>query len=333
MRFLSSMKLALFLLFFLGAVASLGTLIPQGQPPGFYRAYYGETWGNFILLLSLDHLYRSWWFITLGALLGVNLLLCSVRRGKKLTGWKGWGSILLHLSLLLVLAGAALSGYLGRSTYVEIGVGDGVDLAAYGFPGLTLTVKDFRLEYYPNLEPQQYISRLLLETAQGLKREQEVKVNYPLKFKGLKIYQKGYGWLVRGQVSTGTRVFPFELAHGEELLLDEAQNLRLRFFFLPDYDEQGATMHSRSPLPRNPKLACVLLQDTGIIAREVIGEGEGKGVKDYTVTFSGYRYYTGLEIKKDPGLGLVYMGFVLLLLGLVMRYLVPEKIRQVGGET
>lgn len=332
MRFLSSMKSALSLLLFLGAAASLGTLIPQGQPPLFYRAHYGEAGGSFILLLSLDHVYRSWWFLTLVSLLGLSLLLCSLRRWKKLTGWKGRGSVLLHLSLLLILAGAVLSAYLGRTAYVELGVGDKVDLAPYGFPGFTLFVRDFRIEYYPTLEPRQYISLLRLETGWGSTKEEEVKVNHPLKFEGLKIYQKSYGWLVKGQVSADTGVSPFELAHGEELLLDEAQKLRLRFFFLPDRGGAPA-MPPSSPLPPNPRLACLLLRDTAILAAENIGQGESRALGDYTVTFAGYRHYTGLEIKKDPGVGVTYGGFALLLLGLVMRYLVPDKRKLAGGES
>lgn len=319
------MKLALFLLLLLGAIASLGTFLPQGQPAGFYKAYYGEGLGSLILILSLDHLYRSWWFLTLAAFLAVNLLACSLQRVKKSARWKEWGSIVLHLSLLVILTGAVISGSMGRSAYVEIGVGDSVDLALHGFPGQVLTVKDFRIEYYDNLEPKQYISDILLKANDGSKIHQEIKVNYPLKFKGLKIYQKSYGWLVKGEVTAGGKALPFELASGQKLLIDE--NNSLMFFFIPDYDAQSSKLRSLSPFPRNPKLACALVQDHNIVDMQIIGEKDTEIIKNYPVTFSGYRYYTGLEIKKDPGISIVYFGFGLLLLGFVLRYLVPDKTK------
>ncbi|KUK12165.1 MAG: ResB protein required for cytochrome c biosynthesis-like protein [Moorella sp. 60_41] len=326
------MKAAFLLLLCLGAAASAGTFIPQGQPPSFYYARYGEAAGNFLLLLSLDQVYRSWWFLTLAALLGLSLLLCSLRRWKNLRGWRGRGSVLLHLSLLLILAGAVLSAYLGRSAYVEIGVGEGVDLAAHGFPGFALSVKDFRIEYYPTLEPRQYISLVRVESDSGSVREQEVKVNHPLKFEGLKIYQKRYGWLIQGEVSYGTGVFPFQAAHGGELLLDEVQRLRLRFFLLPGGEGATATPPS-SPPTDTPGLACLLLRDTDILATGIIGPGESRTLGDYTVTFIGHRRYTGLEIKRDPGVGVTYAGFVLVLVGFVMRYLISDKMKLAGGES
>lgn len=319
------MKLALILLLLLGAIASLGTLLPQGQPPGFYVAYYGESLGKLILLLSLDHLYRSWWFLALAVLLALNLLACSARRIKKSAGWKEWGSIVLHLSLLVILTGAVISGAMGRNAYVEIGVGDSVDLASHGFPGQVLTVREFRIEYYENLEPKQYISDLLLKTDEGGEIRQEIRVNYPLKFKGLKIYQKSYGWLVKGEVTAGGQALPFELSSGQKLPLDENNSLML--FFIPDHDVQSSKWHSLSPFPRNPKLACALIQDHSIVDMQIVGEKETKVLKNYPVTFLGYRYYTGLEIKKDPGVSIVYLGFGLLLLGFVLRYLMPDKTK------
>ncbi|WXJ95346.1 Cytochrome c biogenesis protein CcsB [Neomoorella carbonis] len=323
--FLSSMKLGLLLLLLLGVLASLGSFLPQGQPAGFYRAYYGDVPGRLIVLLSLDHLYRSWWFIALGALLAVNILTCSLRRIKKAPSLRSWGSVILHLSILVILAGAVISGVMARHAYVEIGAGDSLDLAARGFPGYALRVKEFKIEYYENFQPKQYISSVSLKTADGQEIEREIQVNRPLKFKGLKIYQTSYGWLARGQAVINGKAVPFDLPSGRGLDIDPGKNVRLVFFFIPDFDEQGGRLHSRSPLPNNPRLVAMLFQDQQVKAREVLAEKETKAVGGYPVTFSGYRYYTGLEIKKDPGVGILYAGFVILLVGLVIRYLVPEK--------
>lgn len=53
---------------------------------------------------------------------------------------------------------------------------------------------------------------------------------------------------------------------------------------------------------------------------QVIRVGETKKVGEYPVKFSGYRYYTGLQIKKDSGLPVVYSGFLVMLAGFLLRY-------------
>ncbi|MCG0278262.1 MAG: cytochrome c biogenesis protein ResB [Thermanaeromonas sp.] len=315
------MRLAIYLLLVLAALAAIGSLIPQGQPHEFYRAYYGRPVGELIIFFSLHNIYRSWWFISLEGLLAVNLLLCTVRRLRQPKTLKEWGSLLLHLSLLVILVGATLSGALKRSIYVEMGTGDSLDLASYGFPGTTLTVEDFKIEYYPTLEPKQYISYVTLKTAQGKQIKKEIKVNYPLEFAGFKIYQVSYGWLLKGQVVSNDKTIPFELPDKKSLPLDEGKGVRLFFMFLPDYDEESKNLKSRSPLPRNPRLVSLLMQGHEILDVGVVHPGETAHLKEYSITFSSFRYYTGLEIKKDPAMPVVYAGFILLLGGLAMRYI------------
>lgn len=56
---LSSMKTALFLLLLLGAASAVGTLIPQGELPGFYVERYGVAGARIIQALALDHLFST----------------------------------------------------------------------------------------------------------------------------------------------------------------------------------------------------------------------------------------------------------------------------------
>jgi len=321
----ASMKLGLLLLLLLGVLASLGSFLPQGQQAGFYRAYYGELPGKLVVLFSLDHIYKSWWFLGLGAILSLNLLFCSLERLKKSPGWRGLGSIMLHLSLLVILAGAIISGIGKQHAFVQVGTGDTINLAEQNFPGLTLTVRDFKIDYYENMQPRQYISSISLQTADGRVSEKDIQVNHPLKFAGVKIYQSSYGWLVRGQVAGDGKSLSFEEVSGGRLAIDPANNIRLAFFFIPDFAEQGGTLQTRSPLPNNPRLVAILFRDNQAIAQEILAVKETRPVGGYAVTFAGYRYYTGLEIKKDPGVGIIYAGFILLLLGFAVRYLVPES--------
>jgi len=57
----------------------LGSLVPQDREEGWYiQAYPGA--GNLVLGLGIHRLFRTWYFISLVVLLGLNLTLCSVTR-------------------------------------------------------------------------------------------------------------------------------------------------------------------------------------------------------------------------------------------------------------
>ena len=56
----------------------------------------------------------------------------------------------------------------------------------------------------------------------------------------------------------------------------------------------------------------------------------GRPVKindNITITFTGYRQYTGLQVAKDPGIPIVYSGSALVMLGLFLSfYIFPRRI-------
>lgn len=76
----TSVKLALFLLFTLAATSIIGTIIPQGQPSGFYVDTYGPNLGRLMQTLSIHDMYNSWWFMILLAVFSLNLIVCSIER-------------------------------------------------------------------------------------------------------------------------------------------------------------------------------------------------------------------------------------------------------------
>lgn len=332
-RFLSSMKTGLFILLLLAALSSIGTLLPQRQSPAYYVEYHGEQLGSLILMLSFDKVYSSWWFLGLGAVLSLNLLFCLARRVKALKTTGELGSFILHLSILVILTGSLISGLTGHRNYIEVGVGDSVKLADRNFSNLELTVKDFKIDYYDNHEPKQYTSELSLKTEKGDTVRGQISVNHPLTIHGIKIYQQNYGYLIGGQVEVAGKTVSFDVANAKEILLDKDQNTRLKLLFIPDFDEQNKTLQTKTYRPHNPRLVCALMREEEVIDAQTLAPGEMKELKGYPVTFQDYRYFTGLEIKQDSGTTVIFSGFVLLLLGFVVRYLAPDKKMQRGEKS
>ena len=79
LRDLRSMRFGIFLLCLIAACSVAGTLIPQGREIAWYARNYTSAHG-IILLLRLNRVFESWYFIALLILLGLNLSLCSLTR-------------------------------------------------------------------------------------------------------------------------------------------------------------------------------------------------------------------------------------------------------------
>ena len=78
--FFASVKLALFVLFFLASASVIGTVIPQNSPAEEYVKLYGANMARLFQILDFQDMYNSWWFVLLLILLGLNLTICTIER-------------------------------------------------------------------------------------------------------------------------------------------------------------------------------------------------------------------------------------------------------------
>ena len=96
---LANLQLAISLLFTIGVLIAIGTIIEQDQSLLFYKENYPETsplfgfldW-RFITQLDLNHLYTAWWFILVLILFLSSLIACTfttqIPSLKNFTLWK-----------------------------------------------------------------------------------------------------------------------------------------------------------------------------------------------------------------------------------------------------
>ncbi len=81
---IADLRLAIVLLLVIAVFSISGTVIEQGQSVAFYQANYPEdpalfgflTW-KVLLFVGLDHVYRTWWFLSLLVLFGASLTACT----------------------------------------------------------------------------------------------------------------------------------------------------------------------------------------------------------------------------------------------------------------
>ena len=317
---LTSMRASIVLLITLGIIASFGTIIPQGYSNDVILEQYGSYLGQLILVLGLDDLYHAWWFIALGMLLFAQVLICTFRRMKKVRSVRQLGSIVIHLSFMIVLCGAFASFLTGTHEVINASIGETVNLSEKDLASTSVTVNDFSIDYYDQGIASQYYCDLTYKDKNGNTTNKDISVNHPFSKGGIKIYQQSFGWESEVTLSLDGKNDKQVIRDGDSIDLGDGKTLQV--FFLPDYDEQSQTLESKSNKPNNPVLVAGILSSDGSVSDMVLlHPNETQAMLNGTITFDRYALYTVLNVKHDRSVGIIFTGFIVATLGLILRYL------------
>jgi len=241
------------------------------------------------------------------------------------------GMPFVHISILLVLVGGLLGtmlGFNGQMNIVEGGKSDTVTL--FGGKGLQklgfdIRCDDFTVEFYKTGMPKEYKTDLTIldnekEVASGIMR-----VNHPFLYKGLKFCQATYGIAGGSGFLIGAR----NSKTGEETVL--RPNL-MKKVPLPDGNAFFAVARFVTDLGgRGPAVLGVLLEpgkehDIFWIFRDGRNNNQQqKGGFVFTLKDFSRLYYTGIQVSKDPGVFLVWIGFCLIMVGFILNLFFTHK--------
>ena len=267
----------------------------------------------------------------------------------RLYGRKGqlapWGTFLVHISVLLIAIGGFYGSVGGFRYTVQMAPGDSVvigtgDHSGTGVP-FSLTLKAFTIDHYSNGQVSDWISTL--EVFQnGIKiMDQDVKVNHPLSYQGLSFYQSSYANLYSLELrSPGHTLHPVRLQEKQPYILNEQEGIAvIPVKYLPDFDTQNP-MVSRSAKPLNPHVIYLAYAGGRPLGMNAVAVGKplllpGTPIE---VVFHAVQETSGLEVKHDPGLPLVFTGFALMSLAFFIslyprRRIVCIDISPDGTET
>ncbi|MDP1854049.1 MAG: cytochrome c biogenesis protein ResB [Candidatus Omnitrophota bacterium] len=340
-KFFSSIKLAIWLLAIIAIFSLIGTFIPQGQEPAEYTSHYGSSAYNLLNITGLTHVYSSWWFILSLALLTLNLSVCLINRFslKPIL----LGTMISHFSVLLIFAGALVGMFFGEKGYVQIKEGESissfisenkkVDL------GFTLRLDDFI--YEEEISPKEKLliyshedNKLLKEVAVSLGKEISFGEGYKVKIMRF-IPDFSMDLTTKEVVSRSSE--PRNPAIEIELK-DREGNAKTFWVFANFPDMHSVQTDFRFVYQwgmRRPK--DFISKVTVLKGAEEVAK---KDIKvNFPLKFNGYSFFqssydrenlswSGLQINKDPGVSVVYTGFLLLLLGLSIIFYVNPLVRR-----
>ena len=260
----------------------------------------------------------------------------------------------VHLSLLIIFAGAIVDAVWGYRGYISLGPGtrsrELEPLAANAVPRrlpFTLRCDGAGMEKYPDGSPRQYWSQLVVEENGREVLSKKIYVNEPLTYKGIRFFQSNYGssgkpskliieanWPGQDRPSETVTLGPGEKAP----LGDSGAQVELAAF-VPDFVLEGNQLATRSDEPNNPAIQVLVNQPGGKESSvwffpkfPQMNPPNDSGI-NFELRDVEMGYFTGLQVAKQPGNGLIWGGCLLLSFGLVLAlYMVHIRIWGVVGK-
>ena len=287
--------------------------------------------------------YYSWWFIGLLCVLSASMMMCTARRFgtmRRTTGYartRAFGSMITHISMLLILAGGVIRGVWGEKGHLELREGQtaaqfvenrGVKLLPFN-----VRLERFEIETYREKEAEQLFVHW---HEKGRQAALPVKLGVEQAFEEFKITVLRY--IPDFTVDMQTREITTRSSQPNNPAILVAvngptyQNHKWLFAKFPDFDHGAANasplrmVYAAKPAGGAIKsFKSTLHFDDQHATIEVNSPFSYKG---YTFYQSGYNpndlSYTSLQVVKDPGVPVVYAGFSLMIVGLfIVFYLNP----------
>jgi cytochrome c biogenesis protein len=233
-----------------------------------------------------------------------------------------FGVYVTHSSILIIFIGAMIGNVWGYKSYVNIVEGGSVDQlvprgAKEPIPlGFSVRCDKFKVEFYGDSQrPKEFSSDLVvLQNGQEVLKK-TIEVNDPLSFNGITFYQSSYG--PAGDASFRFRVRQRSTGQAMELTARQGQHVPLpggASFAVTNstqsYDKFGPAvqMHVNTPDGRHGNPFIVLKN---------YPEFDAQRGDEFIFSLIGMdqRYYTGLQVAKDPGVWVVWLGCFLMVAG------------------
>jgi cytochrome c biogenesis protein len=387
---IADLRLAIVLLLIIAVVSIVGTVIEQAETIEFYRqnypedpALYGFLSWKVILAWGLNHVYSTWWYLSLLVLFGSSLTACTFTRQlpalKTARNWQYYqkprqfeklalstelkngsikslipllqaqgykifqqdnalyarkgilgkiGPIVVHAGMLVILAGSIwgiFTGFFAQemvpsgNTFQVKNIIEAGPFAKAQIPtDWSVKVNRFWIDYTNSGAIDQFYSDLSVVDDRGEERQRKtIYVNQPLRYDGVTFYQTN--WSIAAVLVRLNNSPIFQLPMGK-LEIPGGGNI------------WGAWMPTKPDMSEGVSLLATDLQGTVLVYNQqgelvnAVRVGQSVSVNGIELKLIDLIGSTGLQIKADPGIPIVYTGFALLMVGVMMSYLSHSQI-------
>lgn len=384
-RLLADLRFSIFILLVISFCSIAGTVIEQDQPLEVYKINYPITnpilgilsWDR-IINFGLDHVYTTWWFLSLIFLFGSSLTLCSFlqqlpslkiakrcqffrtsnpfyklkistilnnfsfnkilfriqekqysifQQKNMIYCYKGLigriAPIIVHFSMILVLFGTIIGSLFGFKAQEIVPKTENFHIQniiingpSSIIPNTSARVNDFWITYTKTKTVSQFYSDISILNLQGTEIVRKtISVNYPLVYKGIYYYQTDWNLIGLRFKNNLNQIIEYPLVNNFEnqnkvwvTWLSNDKNLQEGLIIILD----------------NLEGYCSVYNGTG----QFLGNLElNESIQlNLPITFLEIISSTGLQIKTDPGIPVIYLGFFFLMFSTLISYITYSQI-------
>lgn len=249
--------------------------------------------------------------------------------------WTRLGVYVVHFSIILLLIGGMAGSMFGFEGFVNIPEGETVDHIRLRKNNTALPLDfsvrcdKFAISFYENGSPSEYRSTLTIVEQGRPVLTRDIIVNDPLRYRGINLFQSSYGRLAPKEIvlkfesAESGMAYDRPLAFGRRIELPEGMGI----FEIEAYHEtfsfrgQNIGETFTGTLIQKGKAAVDVVLPTRFPQFDKMRGGHPViSVVDFTP-----RYFTGLQVTRDPGVWIVYAGFILMIAGCFVTFFMSHQ--------
>ena len=384
-RVVADLRFSIFILLLISFFSIIGTVIEQDQPIEIYKTNYSLTspvfgfltW-DYIIKFGFDHIYKTWWFLTLIFLFGLSLISCtflqqlpslkiarrcqffrktsqfsrlqiftilknfsfnkilfrikknkySIFQQKNIAYcYKGLigriAPILVHFSMILILLGTIIGSLFGFKAQEMVPKTENFhiqNILNNGqfsiIPKTSARVNDFWITYTKNKTVSQFYSDISVLNSQGKETNRKtISVNSPLIYQNVYYYQTDWNLIGLRVQETNSEVIEYPFLN----ILNNQNKVWLTWLSNNNSLNEGIIA-----LSDNLEGYCSIYSETGVFLGNIELNELGNFKQPFTLLE--ILSSTGLQIKTDPGIPVIYSGFLFLMLSTLISYITYSQI-------
>ena len=384
-RVVADLRFSIFILLLISFFSIIGTVIEQDQPIEIYKTNYSLTspvfgfltW-DYIIKFGFDHIYKTWWFLTLIFLFGLSLISCtflqqlpslkiarrcqffrktsqfsrlqiftilknfsfnkilfrikknkySIFQQKNIAYcYKGLigriAPILVHFSMILILLGTIIGSLFGfkaqemvpktENFHIQNILNNG-QLSI--IPKTSARINDFWITYTKNKTVSQFYSDISVLNSQGKETNRKtISVNSPLIYQNVYYYQTDWNLIGLRVQETNSEVIEYPFLN----ILNNQNKVWLTWLSNNNSLNEGIIA-----LSDNLEGYCSIYSETGVFLGNIELNELGNFKQPFTLLE--ILSSTGLQIKTDPGIPVIYSGFLFLMVSTLISYITYSQI-------
>jgi cytochrome c biogenesis protein len=241
------------------------------------------------------------------------------------------GFYCIHLSILIILLGAMIGSFFGFRGYVNIVEGETADRVFLRSGqqvqplGFKVKLDQFSVSFYSTGAPREFKSTVTILEGERRILTEPILVNHPLTYKGISFYQSSYGVdsvekvVLEVVERASRRGFTLSVRPGVRVEIPGSPNSLLLNHFIPDLRGMGPALQGTLLEGERPVENLVVLQNHP----EFVPQRSGRF--EFRIRELQPKYYSGLQVNRDPGVWVVWVGCFLMMAGFYMTFFMSHR--------